>query len=138
MDNLSAGICASWLTNLNQRHIVPVQRDLSILNQIILNVSALMEIKIAMEAIVAAPTAGSCGGLPGAIPGAAEAMGCDEKEIAKAFHPNSDVPLRGACPSLRHREESKKNLRKTSWIINDKDRIYEWIIIFAILFIISA
>jgi hypothetical protein len=48
MVNLSAGICASWLTNLNQRHIVPVQRDLSILNQIILNVSALMEIKSAM------------------------------------------------------------------------------------------
>jgi L-serine dehydratase len=62
---------------LNQRHIVPVQRDLSILNQnqIILNVSALMEIKSAMGVIVAAPTAGSFGGLPGAILGAADAMG---------------------------------------------------------------
>jgi L-serine dehydratase len=53
--------------------------------QIILNVSALMEIKSAMGVIVAAPTAGSCGGLPGAILGAADAMGCDEKEIAKAM-----------------------------------------------------
>ena len=42
-----------------------------------------MEIKCAMGVIVAAPTAGSCGGLPGAIFGAADAMGCDEKEIAK-------------------------------------------------------
>jgi len=46
-------------------------------------VSALMEIKNALGVIVAAPTAGSCGGLPGAIVGAADAMGCDEKEIAK-------------------------------------------------------
>ena len=48
-------------------------------------VSALMEIKSAMGVIVAAPTAGSCGGLPGAILGAADAMECDEKEIAKAM-----------------------------------------------------
>jgi L-serine dehydratase len=85
MVNLSAGICTSWLTNLNQRHIVAVQRDLCILNQIIRNVSAFMKIKSAMGVIVAAPTADSCGGLPGAILGAADAMGCDEKEIAKAM-----------------------------------------------------
>ena len=59
---------------MNQRHIVPVQRDLGILNQIILDVSALMEIKSAMGVIVVAPTAGSCGGLPGAILGAAASM----------------------------------------------------------------
>jgi L-serine dehydratase len=59
--------------------------DIGILNQIILNVSALMEIKSAMGVIVAAPTAGSCGGLPGAILGAADAMGCDENEIARAM-----------------------------------------------------
>jgi L-serine dehydratase len=44
-----------------------------------------MEIKSAMGVIVAAQTAGSFGGLPGAILGAAAAMGCDEKEIAKAM-----------------------------------------------------
>jgi len=59
--------------------------DIGILNQIILNVSALMEIKSAMGVIVAAPTAGSCGGLPGAVLGAADVMGCDEIEIAEAM-----------------------------------------------------
>ncbi len=44
-----------------------------------------MEIKSAMGVIVAAQTAGSFGGLPGAILGAADAMGCDEKEIVKAM-----------------------------------------------------
>ena len=59
--------------------------DIGILDQIILNVSALMEVKSAMGVIVAAPTAGSCGGLPGTILGAGDSMGCDEKEIAKAM-----------------------------------------------------
>jgi len=35
------------------------------LNRIILYVSALMEVKSSLGVIVAAPTAGSCGGLPG-------------------------------------------------------------------------
>jgi L-serine dehydratase len=38
-----------------------------------------------MEVIVAAPTAGSCGGLPGAVLGTANVMGCDEKQIAKVM-----------------------------------------------------
>jgi L-serine dehydratase len=59
--------------------------DIGILNQIILKVSALMESKSAMGVIVAAPTAGSCGGLPGAILGAADAMACHENDIAKAM-----------------------------------------------------
>jgi L-serine dehydratase len=59
--------------------------DIGILNQIILYVTALMEVKSALGVIVAAPTAGSCGGLPGAVLGAADAMGCDEKEIAQSM-----------------------------------------------------
>jgi len=59
--------------------------DIGLLNQIILYVTALMETKSAMGVIVAAPTAGSCGGLPGAILGAADVMGCDEFAVAKAM-----------------------------------------------------
>ena len=45
------------------------------LNRIILYVTALMEVKSSMGVIVAAPTAGSCGGLPGACIGAASVLG---------------------------------------------------------------
>ncbi len=59
--------------------------DLGILNRIILYVTALMEAKSAMGVIVAAPTAGSCGGLPGTVLGAAEVMGRSESEIAESM-----------------------------------------------------
>jgi L-serine dehydratase len=75
--------CQSTL--YNEKHKSGQLLDIGILNQIILYVTALMEAKSAMEVIVAAPTAGSCGGLPGAVLGAADAMGSDEEEIAKAM-----------------------------------------------------
>ena len=59
--------------------------DVGILNRIILYVTALMETKSAMGVIVAAPTAGSCGGLPGAVLAAADAVGCEDGQIAKAM-----------------------------------------------------
>lgn len=46
---------------------------------------AIMESKSAMEVIVAAPTAGAAGGLPGAIIGLAEEMKLDSKAITHAF-----------------------------------------------------
>ncbi len=55
------------------------------LNQITLFVSAVMEVKSSMGVIVAAPTAGSCGALPGACIGAAKSMGLGEDEIVKAM-----------------------------------------------------
>lgn len=55
------------------------------LNRIILYVTALMEIKSSMGVIVAAPTAGACAALPGAVIGMAEAMGKDETEMARAM-----------------------------------------------------
>jgi L-serine dehydratase len=55
------------------------------LNRIVLYVTALMEVKSSMGVIVAAPTAGACAALPGAIIGMAEAMGKDETEMAKAM-----------------------------------------------------
>ena len=55
------------------------------LNQVIASVSAIMEVKSAMGVIVAAPTAGSCGALPGAVLGVARSLGRDEEEIIKAL-----------------------------------------------------
>jgi L-serine dehydratase len=45
-----------------------------VLNRIILYVSSMMEMKSSMGVIVAAPTAGSCGALPGAVLGVSDAM----------------------------------------------------------------
>ena len=55
------------------------------LNQIILYVTAMMEVKSSMGVIIAAPTAGSCGGLPGACIGAASAMGLSLEETTHAM-----------------------------------------------------
>jgi L-serine dehydratase len=55
------------------------------LNRIVLYVTALMEVKSSMGVIVAAPTAGACAALPGAVIGMAEALGQDEIEMAKAM-----------------------------------------------------
>jgi L-serine dehydratase len=59
--------------------------DGGILNQMILSITALMEVKSAMGVIVAAPTAGACGGLPGACIGAASAMGLSPEEMVRAM-----------------------------------------------------
>ncbi len=59
--------------------------DGGILNWMILYVTALMEVKSAMGVFVAAPTAGACGGLPGACLGAVDALGLDVTEAAKAM-----------------------------------------------------
>jgi L-serine dehydratase len=59
--------------------------DDPLLNRIILYVSALMEMKSSMGIIVAAPTAGACGTLPGAIIGAGRVMAATEGEIVKAM-----------------------------------------------------
>jgi L-serine dehydratase len=55
------------------------------LNRLILYVTAIMEVKSSMGVIVAAPTAGACAALPGAVIAMAEEMGKDETEMAKAM-----------------------------------------------------
>ena len=55
------------------------------LNRIVLYVTALMEVKSSMGVIVAAPTAGACAALPGAVIAMAETMGKSEEEMAKAM-----------------------------------------------------
>jgi L-serine dehydratase len=59
--------------------------DGGMLNQMILHVTAMMEVKSSMGVIVAAPTAGSCGGLPGACLGAASALGSSVPELTQAM-----------------------------------------------------
>lgn len=59
--------------------------DAGLLNKMILYTTALMETKSSMGVIVAAPTAGACGGLPGACFGAADVMGLTLDEVTKAM-----------------------------------------------------
>lgn len=59
--------------------------DGGLLNRMILYVTALMEVKSAMGVFVAAPTAGACGGLPGACLGAVDALGLDVTAAAQAM-----------------------------------------------------
>jgi L-serine dehydratase len=59
--------------------------DGGVLNRITLYTTALMESKSAMGLIVAAPTAGACGGLPGACIGAADAMGLSKENMSRAM-----------------------------------------------------
>lgn len=54
-------------------------------NEIILATTAMMEVKSSMGIIVAAPTAGSCGTLPGTVIGAARVMDYTDNQIVKAL-----------------------------------------------------
>lgn len=56
-----------------------------ILNQVILFTSVMMEVKSSMGVVVAAPTAGSCGALPGAIIGVGRTLELSEDEMVKAM-----------------------------------------------------
>ncbi len=66
---------------MNAHHLVGGDAN----NRVILYVSAIMEVKSSMGVIVAAPTAGSCGALPGAVFGIAHSIDLDEDEIVKAM-----------------------------------------------------
>ncbi len=56
-----------------------------VLNRIIMYVSAIMEVKSSMGVIVAAPTAGSCGAMPGAVLGVVDSLGLSDEEAVKAL-----------------------------------------------------
>jgi len=60
-----------------------VEGDL--LNRVILYTSAMMEVKSSMGVVVAAPTAGSCGALPGAVLGTGTALGLSQEDMVKAM-----------------------------------------------------
>ena len=57
----------------------------SIINQIIANVSAIMESKSAMEVIVANPTAGSCGVVGGVLRAVADDIDASHDELIRAY-----------------------------------------------------
>jgi L-serine dehydratase len=59
--------------------------DAGVLNEIILAVTATMESKSAMGIVVAAPTAGSCGVLPGSCLATADFLGVGEDDVIKAL-----------------------------------------------------
>jgi L-serine dehydratase len=56
-----------------------------VLNKIIMYVSAIMEVKSSMGVIVAAPTAGSCGAMPGSVLAVADTLGLSDEETVKAL-----------------------------------------------------
>jgi len=55
------------------------------LNRMIAYSTALMEVKSSMGVIIAAPTAGSCGGLPGCLIGLADEQSISEETLVKGF-----------------------------------------------------
>lgn len=57
----------------------------NVFNSVIKYITLLMEIKSSMGVIVAAPTAGSCGALPGTIIGTAAELGLSDDEVTKAM-----------------------------------------------------
>jgi len=59
--------------------------NLGVLDTIIIKVTALMEVKSGMGVIVAAPTAGSCGGLPGSILAVGEMLQLNREQKARGL-----------------------------------------------------
>ena len=56
-----------------------------VLNKVIMYTSAMMEVKSSMGVVVAAPTAGSCGALPGAIIGISTELNLPEDDMVKSM-----------------------------------------------------
>jgi len=81
IDRILSYQSGNFQTQMENRHLI----DGGVLNQIILYTTALMESKSAMGLIVAAPTAGACGGLPGACIGVANALDFTKDDIARAM-----------------------------------------------------
>ncbi len=80
-DRLLGSQSVNFRTQLQNKRLV----ETGALNIVVMYVSALMEVKSSMGVIVAAPTAGSCGTLPGAVMGTADFLGVSEDEIVKAM-----------------------------------------------------
>ena len=59
--------------------------EAGLMNEITQSVTALMDVKSAMGVVIAAPTAGACGTLPGSVIGAARALDLDREKMAQAL-----------------------------------------------------
>lgn len=73
--------CGNYRAKLDDNKLL----NLGVLDQIIPYVTALMENKSAMGVLVAAPTAGSCGGLPGTVIAVADSMNLDREAKARGL-----------------------------------------------------
>jgi L-serine dehydratase len=80
-DRLLGSQSVNFKTQLENKRLI----ETGALNNVVMYVSALMEVKSSMGVIVAAPTAGSCGTLPGAVIGTADFLEVSEDEIVKAM-----------------------------------------------------
>lgn len=59
--------------------------DSAAMNEVIKKITLMMEAKSSMKVIVAAPTAGSCGVVPGTLFGVAKIINAEEEDLVKAF-----------------------------------------------------
>jgi L-serine dehydratase len=71
----------AYLIEKHQSKLIPGD----VVNKAISYITSMMEVKSSMGVIVAAPTAGACGGLPGTIIGAATVMGLTIDDMTKAM-----------------------------------------------------
>ncbi len=71
----------AYLIEKNKDKLIPA----NLVNRVIAYTTAVMEVKSTMGVIVAAPTAGSCGVLPGTIIGTATELGLGLDEVVKAM-----------------------------------------------------
>ncbi|MGC8544905.1 L-serine ammonia-lyase, iron-sulfur-dependent, subunit alpha [Athalassotoga sp.] len=71
----------AYLIEKNKDKLIPGD----VTNKVISYITSMMEVKSSMGVIVAAPTAGACGGLPGTIIGASEVLGLNIDEMTKGM-----------------------------------------------------
>ena len=80
-DRILGSQSVNFKKKMDQRKLV----EGDVLNNSVMYTSAMMEVKSSMGVIVAAPTAGSCGALPGTIIGTATTLGLSKDEMVKAI-----------------------------------------------------
>ncbi|MGY3052988.1 L-serine dehydratase [Pedobacter sp. UYEF25] len=81
VDRLLGSQSVNYKEKLNENLLIRT----GAIDNVVMYVSALMEVKSSMGVIVAAPTAGSCGTLPGAIIGTADFIKASEDEVVDAM-----------------------------------------------------
>ncbi|HRI80231.1 MAG TPA: L-serine ammonia-lyase, iron-sulfur-dependent, subunit alpha [Cyclobacteriaceae bacterium] len=80
-DRILGSQSVNFKKKMDQKELVPGD----VLNNSLMYTSAMMEVKSSMGVIVAAPTAGSCGALPGTIIGTSTTLGLSKDEMVKAM-----------------------------------------------------
>jgi len=83
--NFTDRLLPSQSPNFQQKNANGELLSDGMLNGIIMNVTAIMEAKSSMNTIVAAPTAGSCGAMAGAVIGASVSLDVSNGDICKAL-----------------------------------------------------